>query len=282
MPIVVGPAPTGFGVPSGPGNQPGPAKPNRVPLYIGLGVIAVLAVVSGMIAFGGSDDDDANVRDSDTTISNVSTSVVETTSPETVPATEPTVIDTGPGVVLPTIVTTVTTVPDTVPGTEPAATTVAPDGLVDVADSTGAFVVRLPATYETNVDPASVGGVLMSHVTGATDIEQYLTGDFSVQGATVLIGPAAEVGTPSDLLANFDPGDACTLANTEEALPTGAGDAKVLSYDQCGGGDFTMILIAIDLPDDDRILFVGMQGVGPANGPARDEVLAILDSVQRT
>ena len=63
----------------------------------------------------------------------------------------------------------------------------------------------------------------MHHVSAAIDIDRYLSGDFSVIGATVLAGPSAQLGAPADFVAQFDPGQACTPTDVELDVPTDVG-----------------------------------------------------------
>lgn len=257
--------------------QPAPTPPNRTPLYIGLGVLAVLAVVAAVVALSGGDDETTGATDP--TESVAPDSAPPPDAPTTLP--ETTVVETT--VVQTTVVET--TVPETTPPTTLAETTVPETTLpspqlVDVADASGAWVVQLPSTFQTNTEPVTLGGVSMRHVSGAVDIAQYLTGDFSVLGTSVLTAPIDEIGSAADMLALFDPGEACTLSNTELGLPTGKGAATMLGYDQCGGGDYAMILVAVEITEIGEVLFVGLQGTGPADGPARTLALNVLESVR--
>lgn len=249
--------------------SPRPARSRRTKWYVGLGVLALAAVAGSAVVVNGDDQSPPDATAA-TTDSQPSVTQVVTIAPITAAPTLPP--DTLPPETSTTELATTTTEPPT------TTTTLPPVPMVDVIDATGSFVVQLPADFQTNVRPVTVGFVDMNQISGATDIALYLTGDFSVLGATVLAGVSAQVGTPADLLAKFDPGDACTLTNNEPALATGKGAATVLSYDNCAGGAYTMILLAVDVPDLQQIVFVGVQATGASTGAARTLALGILES----
>jgi hypothetical protein len=155
--------------------------------------------------------------------------------------------------------------------------------MVDVGDAAGTFTVEMPATFQINSLPVTIGGADLRHISGATDITAYLAGDITVLGATVLAGPSAEVGAPDDLLMRFDPGTACTPTDVELGVPTAAGLAQVLSYDNCGaaqpaGSEYSTVLLAIDVTPLQQVVFVGVQAAGPSSGFAHDLAVGIVES----
>lgn len=261
---------------------PGPVPPaspkkSKTPLLIGAGLLAVAALVGGILAFAGGDDDGSTSRP-DRTEDTEDTDPDDTRPDDTEPA--PT---DAPASSAPVTTATPLTLPATVvPTTVAPATTVAPSGeVVEVVDDTGSFSVLLPAEFEVSTTPVPIGAATMAHVTGAADLDRYLTGDFSVMGITVLAGPTDAVGTPADLLAVFDPGDECTSSTTEVGAPTSKGAATIIRYDGCGGADYSEVLIALNLEALGRILFVGVQSVGPSGEAPRQLAMAVLDSVAR-
>jgi hypothetical protein len=167
-----------------------------------------------------------------------------------------------------------------VPATAPPAQLA--EELAEVTDATGSLVAALPVGFQTNTDPVTIAGVAMQHISGATDIETYLAGDFSIVGATVLAGPSAQADAPIDLLARFDPGARCTATDIERDAPTRNGPVTLLAYEQCGGQSYAMVLVAAHLDHLQQLVFVGVQAEGAADGTARDMAIAIFESIRRT
>jgi hypothetical protein len=178
----------------------------------------------------------------------------------------------------PTTVPPTTVPPTTVP---PTTVVLAPGPRVQVADATGSFVVLLPAAFQTNVQPITLDGVEMQQVSGATDIERYLSGDFAVLGATVLTAPVSPTLTADSLLAQFEPGDACTLSGVERKVRTAKGAATVISYDDCGDGQDAMVLIGVQTSTPPQVVLVGLQAPEPARGGARALAISILESLRQ-
>lgn len=251
-----------------------------------MGVLALLAAGAGAVIVRSDDQavDDSEVAPTESTVRVASEPPVLSPTSSAADTADSAAPTTAPATVAPTVAAT-TTPPTTVPAT--VAPTVAPTlapgttpppSLAEVADATGTFVVGLPIGFETNVKPVTLNGVDLGNVSGATNIHRYLAGDFSVLGATVLAGPTAQVGAPSAVLAQFDPGDACTLSDFETDVTTSKGQAVVLSYDDCGGGLYSMVLLALEIADTQQTVFVSVQNIEPASGGARGLAISIVES----
>jgi hypothetical protein len=102
-----------------------------------------------------------------------------------------------------------------------------------------------------------------------------------VAGVTVLAGPSAAIGIPSAFVVQFDPGQACTPTDVELAAPTDVGAAAVLSYELCGDGQNSLVLVAVDLVEIDQVVFVGVQGAGSSTTVTRDLAIDIAESFRQ-
>jgi hypothetical protein len=257
--------------------------------------VALLAVAASSVSVNGDDvtspppTDAATVSDPAPLISAPPDTEPTTTVPTTQTPTTVSPTTVSPTTVSPTTVLPATVPPTTVvPATTVVATTVAVASsppvplptMVEVVDQSGTLIAQMPQTFQTNVLGVTLNGVQMHHVSGADDMQRYLAGDFTAFGATVLAGPTALVGTPSDLLVQFDPSVACTLTDGEVDLPTPQGAVTVLSYDLCAG-DNAMVLMAVQMDELHQVVLVSVQGPGPSIGPMRDLAFAILASVRQ-
>jgi hypothetical protein len=70
-------------------------------------------------------------------------------------------------------------------------------------------------------------------------------------------------------------------------VPTAAGLAQVLSYDNCGAApsadseyssEYSTVLLAIDVASLQQVVFVGVQAAGPSSAVARDLAVGIVES----
>lgn len=267
----------------------------RIKWYALIAGLAVLAVAGGAVVVNTDDgltDSAAVTLPTETTVQRASEPPVPTTVPATIPTAVPTTVapvaTTGPA-------TSTPAAPAAPVSSLPGVTTapvneLAPGPRVEVTDGTGSFTVLLPAGFQTNVEPITIDGIDMRQVTGATDLDGYLAGDFGVLGATVLSAPADQVTSPADLVARFDPGQGCTVTDIEHDVPTSQGDALVISYDECGGSHNALVLVSVELSRPQNaaqdapsfIGFVGLQAPGPASAGARDLAIDILESMRQT
>jgi len=121
----------------------------------------------------------------------------------------------------------------------------------------------------------------VAHISGAEDLDRYLTGDFSVIGTSVLVAAAADVGSVEEALTAFLPGPSCATELPAEPYEIdGLGGGLLLGFEDCDGGN-SEVLAAIDVPAFGAIALVAVQGPGPTSftGVLLDAVFLSLTPV---
>jgi hypothetical protein len=249
---------------------PGDEK-NRVPWIIA-GVVAVVAVVIGLVLTLGGDDDTATLGGGDTEITEPE--VDDTTASEstegatTVASTDDTLVITAPETTQPAVTVA------------PTVTVPAGDGVVNVTDDTGSFSLFLPDTFETDTAPIDAQGVQFAQISGSDDLQAYVN-DHDTFGITVLTAPADQVATPAELVGIFDPGvDVCSQRVPQSGYTTALGAGELLLLDGCGtGGVFAKVILVVPIPDQNAVIVSVAQGPGPANASLLEFTQAVTESV---
>jgi hypothetical protein len=217
-----------------------PKKSNG--LLIGGGLVVVAAIVGGIVLLTGGGDDKS------TTITLAPITSTTVAADTTVPA------------------TAVLTVPPTVAPTEPTVpeTTAVDDGLIEVFDDTGTFLIVLPNDLELDTTTiTSNDGFIVPSVSASVAIADYNVDDTTFGLTAVAIGP--DIGSDVAQVMEFlePPEGTCTGRDVEIGRPTAVGAATQVSLSGCGAGLGNKVLIVVQLTDRPVVIGVYMQGLAP-------------------
>ncbi|MDO9176035.1 MAG: hypothetical protein Q7V62_14605, partial [Actinomycetota bacterium] len=169
------------------------------------------------------------------------------------------------------------------PSTAEPATTLPDDGsnVQTVIDDTGSFSVFLPASFQTDTTPVtSDSGITFARIAGSDDLDSYRN-DFETFGIFILAGNLSETGPVADMVAAEDPGRAeCTDITTSIGFPTSQGPANVMQLDGCGpGGAYARVIIGFEIPENDTVVLVVSQGIGPSDETLLPFTQAVFETV---
>jgi hypothetical protein len=237
-----------------------PMRSKRTALMVGGGVAAI-ALVLGVLALTRQDNSAASSGPS--TSAPTATSAPVTTAPSTTP----------PTTVVQTTLAPTTVAPTTVPVAPPAGPT------QNVADSTGSFIVSLPAGMATNTSPLTLSGVSFAHVSGSADLAGYLAGTWGSNGISVLAADASMINA-SQAAALLSPGASCTSTSGEQPYTTPQGNGVLVEYNGCGGGAFAETIIAVNVPAANATVLVGGTGQAPSSAGLTSAIETVLASVR--
>lgn len=228
-------------------------------------VVAVAAVALLVTRSGGSGAAEARTGATDT---------IDSESPTTSPT------NTG----------AVVTLPVTLPGTAaPAPTTVGvpvtvpptanPAGTIDVVDSTGSFVVTVPADAKTLTATVTLGGIVFAQVSASAQLDAYIAGDWTATGVSVLVAPLSNVDAPT-AAGILDPGAGCTSSTGPKPYATAAGNGVIVEYEGCGDGTGAQSVIALEIPSAAAVVVAAGSGPGPASAGLTALVTSVLATVR--
>jgi hypothetical protein len=256
-----------------PGYAPGYGQPPATPkkskngLYILAAVVAIGAIVAGVLVFGGKDNKTETLGGDDTskpTLEATTTAAVDTTTATT---------DGG-------LVITAPATTEPVATTAPVGESSVPGDVQKVADSTGTFTAYLPTAFNTNTDPITSNGISFSHISGSANLDKYVN-DNDTFGITLLTANTSDVASPADLVNNLDPGQSvCTTRVADNARATTQGTASLLELDGCGtGGASAKIILVVEVAGSGKTLIAVAQGPGPASGDLLTFTQAVFETV---
>jgi actin-like ATPase involved in cell morphogenesis len=235
-------------------------RSKRTALMVGGGVAAI-ALVLGVLALTRKDNSAASSGPANSAPAEASTPV--TTAPSTTP----------PTTVVQTTLAPITVVPTTVPVAPPTGPT------QNVADSTGSFIVSLPAGMATSTAPLTLSGVSFAHVSGSADLAGYLAGTWGSNGISVLATDASLMNA-SQAAALLSPGASCTSTSGEQPYTTPQGSGVLVEYNGCGGGAFAETIIAVNVPAANATVLVGGTGQAPSSAGLTSAIETVLASVR--
>ncbi|MGB8861433.1 MAG: hypothetical protein WCC60_19405 [Ilumatobacteraceae bacterium] len=268
--------------PVGPAAEP-PAR--KTGLIVALGLVAIAAVVAGVLIFTSGDDD---------TTASVSTPVIPSTLPSitvpsiTVPSitglpTDDTLVITVPTATVPNATEPPSTAPATTIATAPTTAGGAPSGMVRVTDDLNKFSVALPESYEVDTTPVvTKDNFTLPSVAGAVSLDAY-NGDDVTPGLTVIaVGP--DVGSSvDDVVAFLEPDDGvCGQRELNLGYPTSIGTSTMIKLDGCGADSTgSKVIIVVSLIRRNSVIGIYAQGTDASSVllPLAQQVIESLAAV---
>jgi len=197
----------------------------------GIGLLAVVAVGLGALAFSrGGDDDDPPLA-----VETASATTAEEPSPSTVETPPPTTSD--------------------VPETTVAAPSLATER---VSDLSGVLSVEVPTSWQARlINPVELDGVMALQVSASTDQTAYAS--FRAPGVTVLAGDAEQADPPAAILALVAPafGGSCA-AQPSQPFNVATMTGVTQRWSGCGGGAATAVVHTGTTPDGVTFLISGV------------------------
>lgn len=219
------------------------------------GLVAVAAIVAGVLVLTGGDDD--------TTVS-PGTTFPEATAFATIPditlPPDDTQVITLPVITEPEMTEPAITDP---PVTDPVVqTTILSGG--EITDDLGLFAVVLPDGLAVDTTPITThDNFTLPSIAGAVDLQGFYNDDVTPGMTLIVVGKEVD-STPAEVLAFLEPGaDICTGREETADYPTTIGASILLKLDGCGpAGTAAKVIVVAAIPGSTFIAAIYVQGLG--------------------